>query len=499
MAADRMVGRIGIVGAGVMGQGIAQLAASRGLEVAMFDLDSSMVESARRNIEKHLRRLAEKGHLGAEEVVASLERISGVADYAGFKDCDVVLEAVVENIEVKRLVFRDLEKHVGNGVILATNTSSLPIASIARDLAEPGRFAGMHFFNPVPLMKLVEVIAGPASDPAIVDQLVALAEHLGRTPVRVKDSPGFLVNLGGRAYPTEALALLSESVAEPGDIDAVMRDCWGFRMGPFELMDLTGIDVNYPVTEIIHRAFGYDPRLRTRPQHALLLEAGRLGRKTGHGFYRYTDRGADVPTTPVRTGSPPESVTLVDHDATLVTLCREAGVNILDEDDGTSPVLAAPLGVDCSTLAAERGIDYRRLVAVDRLGDTSKRVTLMTAPGASGDALAATAGLCDKAGRQVTAITDSPGFIGQRIAAMVVNLGCEIAQLGLATPQDIDTGMRLGLNYPDGPLGLGDAIGLTAVHSILQQLQAATGDDRYRPSMWLRRRAQLGLSATHGA
>ncbi|MDZ7839568.1 MAG: 3-hydroxyacyl-CoA dehydrogenase [Gammaproteobacteria bacterium] len=499
MNQDRKFGRVGVVGAGVMGQGIAQLAASCGLEVVMYDLESKMVETARRNIEKHLRRLVEKGRLGAEEVTASLERISSAADYAGFGDCDVVLEAVVEKIEVKRLVFRDLEKHVGSGVILATNTSSLPIASIARDLSEPGRFAGMHFFNPVPLMRLVEVIAGPASDPATVERLMALAEHLGRTPVRVEDSPGFLVNLGGRAYTTEALALLSESVAEPGDIDAVMRDCWGFRMGPFELMDLTGIDVNYPVTEIIHRAFGYDPRLRTRPQHALLLEAGRLGRKTGHGFYRYTDRGAEVTATPVESGPPPASVSLVDHDATLAALCRQAGVNILDEDDGTSPVLAAPLGVDCSTLASERDIDYRRLVAIDRLGDTSKRVTLMTAPGASENALAATAGLCSRAGRQVTAIADSPGFIGQRIVAMVVNLGCEIAQLGLATPQDIDTAMRLGLNYPDGPLGLGDAIGLAEVHSILQRLQTATGDDRYRPSMWLRRRAQLGLSATQPA
>jgi len=499
MNGNRKTSRIGVVGAGVMGQGVAQLAASCGLEVVMFDLDSSMVESARRNIEKHLSRLVEKGRLGAEEVTVSLERISGIEDYAGFKDCDVVLEAVVENIEVKRRVFGDLEQHVGSDVILATNTSSLPIASIARDLSKPGRFAGMHFFNPVPLMKLVEVIAGPASDPDTVERLMALADHLGRTPVRVKDSPGFLVNLGGRAYTTEALAVLSESVAEPGDVDAVMRDCWGFRMGPFELMDLTGIDVNYPVTEIIHRAFNYDPRLRTRPQHALLLEAGRLGRKTGHGFYRYTDGGADVPTTPVTAGSPPESVSLVDHDAMLVNLCREAGVDILDEDDGTSPVLAAPLGVDCSTLAVDRGIDHRRLVAIDRLGDTSKRVTLMTAPGASQDALAATAGLCSRAGRQVTAIADSPGFVGQRIAAMVVNLGCEIAQLGLATPEDIDTGMRLGLNYPDGPLGLGDAIGLAAVHSILQRLQTATGDDRYRPSMWLRRRAQLGLPATQTA
>jgi len=492
---------IGIVGAGVMGQGIAQLAASHGVRVVLYDAGPGVAEQAVKGVEGRLSRLVEKGRMSASEAGAAVTRIAVAPDFSHFRDCGMAIEAVIEDIDVKRAVFRDLEQHVAAQALLASNTSSLPIASIARDLAGPERFAGMHFFNPVPLMRLVEVIAGPATGTATLERLAALAERLGRTPVRVRDSPGFLVNLGGRAYNTEALALLSESVAEPAAIDAVMREAWGFRMGPFELMDLTGIDVNYPVTEIIHRGFDYDPRLRTRPQHALLLEAGRLGRKTGIGFYRYGDDGRLLPDAggePVAQGAPPASVFIAGDPAgdgeLPAALCREAGVRVLSEDDGESPILAAPVGSDCATHAVERSLAHTRLVAVDCLGDTSRRVTLMQAPGGSPAVAASVAGLCAAAGRAPTLIGDSPGFIGQRIAAMVVNLGCEMAQLGLATPEDIDTAMCLGLNYPSGPLALGDTVGAPTVHSILTRLQAITGDDRYRPSLWLRRRAQLGLS-----
>lgn len=491
--------KIGIVGAGVMGQGIAQVAVTGGLDVALYDARSEAVSDACAKVAQRLERLEEKGRLDAEAIAAAKARLSGAASLSELADCDVVVEAIVENLDAKRAVFEELEKHLRADAILATNTSSLPIASVARGRAHPGRIAGMHFFNPVPVMKLVEVIAGPATAPQTVAQLTALAERMGRTPVTVKDSPGFLVNLGGRAYPTEGLAVLSETAAAPADIDAVMRDCWGFRMGPFELMDLTGIDVNYPVTQIIHRAFGYDPRLRTRPQHALQQESGRLGRKTGIGFYDYGDDGAKAELTPVVSGALPARVVLADDSPLLQTLCIQAGVETHLEDDGASSILAAPLGYDTATLASERNLDFRRLVAIDPLGETAARVTMMTAPGANGEARAAVAALCQAAGRAVTAIQDSPGFIGQRIVAMVVNLGCEMAQIGLATPGDIDTAMRLGLNYPQGPLQLCDALGAAQVHEILCRMQQITGDDRYRPSLWLRRRAQLGLSALQAA
>jgi 3-hydroxybutyryl-CoA dehydrogenase len=346
-------------------------------------------------------------------------------------------------------------------------------------------------------MRLVEVIRAADTDEAVVARLVELGRRLGRTPVVVKDAPGFLVNLGGRAYTTEALHLLHERVTTPGDIDAVMRECCGFRMGPFELMDLTGIDVNYPVSRIIHDGYMGDPRLKTTPLHAALRDAGRLGRKSGQGFYRYDGDGkrVDAAPSPAAGGAKPARIILPEAEAGLVALAEAAGVPSIAHDDGTSPIAIAPWGEDCTTAALRLDLDPTRTVAVDLSHDTSKRITIMIAPGADPAASEAVAAMLAAAGRTVTRIKDSPGFIAQRITAMVANLGCEIAQIGLASPADIDTAMRLGLNYPAGPLELADRMGLGTVYDILYRLQDITGSDRYRPSLWLRRRALLGLPA----
>jgi len=355
----------------------------------------------------------------------------------------------------------------------------------------------MHFFNPVPLMRLVEIIRAVDTADETAEALTLLGKRMGRTPVLVKDAPGFLVNLGGRAYTTEALHILQEDVATVEDVDAVMRDCCGFRMGPFELMDLTGIDVNFPVSQIIHGGYFLDPRLKTTPLHESLYRAGRFGRKTQAGFHRYDASGKKLPgAAPAAiAGKPPARLILPEPEDKLVALAVAAGVETIAHDDGESPILIAPIGEDCTDVALRLAIDAKRAVAIDLSHDTSRRMTIMTAPGADPAMADAVAAMVAAAGRAVTRIKDSPGFIAQRITAMVANLGCEMAQMGLASPADIDVAMRLGLNYPAGPLELADKMGIATTHDILCRLQAITGSDRYRPSLWLRRRALLGLSA----
>jgi 3-hydroxybutyryl-CoA dehydrogenase len=329
-----------------------------------------------------------------------------------------------------------------------------------------------------------------------VRELIDLAIQMDRTPVVARDAPGFIVNHGGRAYTTEAMRILHEQVATPAQIDAVMRDCCGFRMGPCELMDLTGIDVNFPATEAIYRGFSDDPRLKTSFPHRALYEAGRLGRKSGLGHYGYDDKGAMVsPPSPdyVTDAVPAERLVLAEADPGLRAFASELGAELVVRDDGEAPILAAPLGEDCTSFAVRTGNDFRRLVALDLACDTSHRVTLMTAPGADPACRDGVAALIARSGRLATAIHDSPGFIAQRIRAMIANLGAEMAQIGIAQPAEIDIAMRLGLNYPLGPLELAEDLGLASVAAILQTLQTITGEDRYRPSLWLKRRALLGL------
>lgn len=485
---------LGVVGAGAMGAGIAQAAAASGIDVHLFDAREQAARQACDAIGTRLDKRVEQGKLAPDEARKTKGHLHPEGDLAGLKHCDVVIEAIVEDLGAKTGLFEQLESLMRPEAILASNTSSIPIGALAAGGRHRGRFAGMHFFNPVPVMKLVEVIAGPDTEAEVLDQLAGLARRMGKTPVRVRDTPGFLVNFGGRAYPTEALAIVQENVATPAQVDAVMRDCHGFRMGPFELMDLTGMDVNFPVTRFVHECYFYDPRLRSTPLHRYMVETGQLGRKTGRGFFRHGEGASDTAHEPGFEADPAAAVFVHGGSSLLRELASECGAHLLDSDDGRSPVLIAPLGEGCTAHVCREGLDHRRTVAVDTLGDMRSRVTIMAAPGVDEHAVQSVGALLSSR-RKVTLIGDSPGFIGQRVAAMVANLGCEMAQSGVASVEDIDCAMRLGLNYPLGPLETADALGVKSIHLILQRLQALTGDDRYRPSQWLRRRAQLGLSA----
>ena len=486
---------VGIVGAGAMGQGVAQVCLTGGMNVILHDVREGAAEDGLAAVLKRLARLVEKGRFHERDLARMRGHAIAASGLADFSACHLVVEAVFEDRDLKQRVFGAIEDAVSEDCVIASNTSSILISSIARTCRNRGRIAGMHFFNPVPLMQLVEVVRGPETRPEVIDFLVVAGKRMGRTPVVAKDAPGFIVNFGGRAYITEAMRIVHEGIASPAEIDAIMRDCGHFRMGPCELMDLTGIDVNYPVTRIVYRGYDDEPRLKTAFPHRALMESGRFGRKAGQGNYTYDEDGKmiDPPSADFATNAAPaDKVALVEPDARLEGFAADVGLPIA-KDDGAVPLLAAPVGEDCTALAVRTGSDFHRLVGVDLSADVSKRVTVMTAPGADAASRDSVCARIIAAGRAVTLIKDSPGFVAQRIRAMIANLGCEMAQLGVAAPGQIDLALRLGLNYPLGPLELATDIGAKNVLATLERMQAITGEDRYRPSQWLRRRALLGL------
>lgn len=489
---------LGIVGAGVMGRGIAQVAALAGCRVLLHDVREGAVADAAAFVRHMLERQAEKGRIAREQVEAALARIGDARDLAAFAPADLVIEAVVEDLEVKRTLFRDLESVVREDCVLATNTSSLSVTAIAAACRRPQRVAGFHFFNPVPLMRLVEVVGGVRTDGRVLDSLEGLARRFGHEPVRVADMPGFLVNHAGRGYGTEALRILGEGVAEVPVIDAILREGAGFRMGPFELLDLTGLDVSHPVMESIYHQFYEEPRFRPSPLTRRRLEAGLLGRKVGEGFYRYRDGEMERPPRPPVPDVRAERVWVAPgpYRPRLERLVAGLGARVVRDvrPPRDALVLLAPVGRDLTHEALALDVDPERAVGIDPLFGLDSHRTLMTCPATDPHWRDLAHGLFAADGVPASVVRDSPGFVCQRVVATIVNIACEIAQLRIARPADIDRAVVLGLNYPKGPLAWGDGLGPQVVLEILEGLQRLTGDPRYRPSLWLLRRARLGLS-----
>jgi 3-hydroxybutyryl-CoA dehydrogenase len=461
---------VGIVGAGTMGAGIAQLAATAGHPVLLYDAFDGAAAKGRERIARDLAKLVERGKMQSATVARLLERLTIASSLEDLAPAGLVVEAIVEDLDVKRKLFADLEKIVSPQALLATNTSSISVTAIARDLSQPGRFVGMHFFNPAPIMKLVEVISGVATTKQAAETVSETATAWGKVAVQAKSTPGFIVNRVARPFYAEALRLYEEGVADAATLDALMTEGAGFRMGPFTLMDLIGHDVNYAVSKSVFDAYYQEPRFRPSIVQLELVNAGRLGRKTGQGFFDYAD-GAEksVPTD----DQPASWDPVTDGDLRP----GEAG-----EIDG---VLVLPTH---GPRAAEIAQSEDQPVIVFDYFDAA--VTKRLAYAASADVAPAVrakfAAILAHHGVLATHIPDWPGLFVARTIAMLANEGFEAVMQGVASEAAIDAAMLYGVNYPKGPIAWSREIGLKRILSILEHISAVTGDPRYRASLALR-------------
>lgn len=496
---------VGLVGTGAMGRGIAQMAAQAGSDVLLFDVQAGAAAAAQQALQTTWQSLHAKGKLSDAQHAACVARLHIAEALSDLARCDLVVEAVVERLDVKQRLFAELETLVSPSTVLATNTSSLSVTAIAAPLQRPGQLAGYHFFNPVPLMRVVEVIAGLKTSPQVCQQLSDYTRQFGHTPVAAQDTPGFIVNHAGRGYGTEALRVVSERVADFVTIDRILKDQMGFRLGPFELMDLTALDVSHPVMESIYHQYYEEPRYRPSVITAQRLAGGVVGKKVGEGFYKYEAGAAQLPAepaVPVVASVPPVWVSpKAARRAEIYQLLKNLGASIETAAAPSSQalILVAPLGLDVTTLAAVERLDATRTVGIDMMLDdaSTKRRVLATNPATRPDMRDAAHALLARDGKAVSVVRDSGGFVTQRVVATIVNIAADMCQQGICTPKDLDLAVQLGLGYPQGPLAMGDRIGPTNVLEILFNLQTVYGDPRYRPSPWLRRRGALGLSLTH--
>jgi 3-hydroxybutyryl-CoA dehydrogenase len=481
-----------VIGAGTMGRGIAQVALSYGHLVSLVDPSERQLEAATAEIIDRLGRTdPEAGHVAAGRLTAA-SSVTTTTAHAG----TITIEAVVEDLSVKQEVLSTALQHYGDDCILATNTSSLSITQIAATVPDPSRVVGMHFFNPVPVMKLVEVVRGLQTEIAVAEAVAALAVAWGKRVAQVSSSPGFIVNRVARAYYGEALKLLEEGAATPPVLDELMRSA-GFRMGPFELMDLIGVEVNLAVTRTVWEAYNFDPRFAPSRIQTELVASGRLGRKSGRGFYRY---GADIERTlpePVRPipGDHP-TVRLHGHDDQLDTFLERAGIArevCGSEGDETASVELVGLGsvVISRGLTAQHEARMRGVPVVvsDRCLDPA--TTSAVALASSGEPIAgAWVGILDKAGIRAYRLPDVPGLVLCRILSMIANEAWEAAHQGVAAPADIDTAMLYGTNYPAGPFAWCAEWGAPYVLDVLDRLWSEYHDPRYRASQLLRSEAR---------
>ncbi|MEU9579618.1 3-hydroxyacyl-CoA dehydrogenase [Streptomyces chilikensis] len=490
---------VAVVGTGTMGQGIAQVALVAGHPVRLYDAAPGRAGEAAAGIVSRLDRLVEKGRLPAADRDAARGRLETAESLSGLAGCGLVVEAVLERLDVKQQLFRDLEEVVGEDCLLATNTSSLSVTAVGGALRLPGRFVGLHFFNPAPLMPLVEVVSGAATDPASAGRALETVRAWGRTPVACADQPGFVVNRIARPFYAEAFEVYETGAADPATIDAVLRGSGGFRMGAFELTDLIGQDVNEAVTRSVWESFFQDVRFRPSLAQRRLVESGRLGRKTGRGWYSY-EEGAERPEP--RTAAAEEApghVTLLGDlgpAADVVGLIREAGIDVRVEDEGFAPEekgrLVLPGGGTLVLADGETVGEYGPdLVSFDLALDyrAATRIALAAAPVTSPDTLAEAVGLFQALGKKVSVVGDVPGMIVARTVARIIDLAFDAVARGVAGEEDVDTAMRLGVNYPLGPFEWSRRLGDDWAYGVLDAVHEREPSGRCAPSLALLRHA----------
>ncbi len=495
---------VGVIGAGTMGAGIAQIAAQAGHPVLILDAAEGRAQLAVDSIGTQLDRMVSKGRLEPAAASAARDNLRAATDLVDLARCALVIEAAVESLDIKRSIFAGLESVVDNRCVLATNTSSLSITAVAATLHHPERCVGMHFFNPAPVMRLVEVVSGLATDPEVAATVAEVATVWGKSAVRVTSTPGFIVNRVARPFYGEALRALEECAADPATIDAVMREAGGFRMGPLELTDLIGQDVNAAVSRSVWDLFAQDPRYAPSLAQQALVDAGRLGRKTGQGFYSYAnDAAAPIASTAVPGVSGTEVRVAGEWGpwAALWNRLSDNGIQIarVSADSGARAELpggATLVPTDGRTASQLAGDIGRPVIVLDLALDpaTATRFAVAPSDACPPDQLAAVAGLLQATGATVTVLDDLPGLLVARTVSMLVNEAADVVGRKVASAADVDEAMRLGVNYPIGPLEWGDRVGAARIVHLLDALSDGYRDGRYRACMTLRRAARSGRS-----
>ncbi|MBE96447.1 3-hydroxyacyl-CoA dehydrogenase PaaH [Marinobacter sp.] len=492
---------IAVIGAGAMGSGIAQVAAQAGHKVYLHDQRDGAATAGRDGIAKQLQRRVDKGKMEQQTVDAIVGRIQPVSALSEVADSRMVIEAIVEDLEIKHSLLADLEELCGEDAILATNTSSISVTALGAKLRHPKRLVGMHFFNPAPLMALVEVVKGLATDNAVAEIVHATAANWGKKPVFATSTPGFIVNRVARPFYAESLRLLQEGAADPATLDAIIRESGNFRMGPFELTDLIGHDVNYAVTNSVFKAYYQDARFLPSLIQKELVEAGRLGRKSGQGFYSYTD-GSERPAPDTEPARQSDDTTLVVEGdlgpaSALINRFRDAGLEIVERDGpGQIRFGDAVLALTDGRMATERAQAEGTpdLTLFDLAFDFGKatRLAVCFSDQASEKARHDAVALLQKTNIAVSAVKDRPGLVVMRTVATLANEAADAELHGVATKEDIDLAMKAGLNYPEGPLSWSDRLGNGRVLQTLTNIQNSYGEDRYRPALLLRKNHHAG-------
>ncbi|KOV63485.1 3-hydroxyacyl-CoA dehydrogenase [Streptomyces sp. MMG1121] len=485
---------VAVVGTGTMGQGIAQVALVAGHPVRLYDAVAGRARDAAEAIGARLDRLVEKGRLGATDRDAARARLKPAESLAELADCALVVEAVLERLDVKQQLFGELEGIVAEDCLLATNTSSLSVTAIGGALRHPGRFVGLHFFNPAPLLPLVEVVSGFATDVTSATRAYETARAWGKTPVACADTPGFIVNRIARPFYAEAFAVYEAQAADPATIDAVLRGSGGFRMGAFELTDLIGQDVNESVTHSVWQSFFQDVRFTPSLAQRRLVESGRLGRKTGHGWYDYAEDAEPAGPHTADREQPPAYV-VVEGDlgpaADLVALIREAGIQVREEDEDNGTRLVLPGGGQLVLADGQTSVEFRDVVYFDLALDyrTATRIALSAGHDSATQTLAEAIGLFQALGKDVSVIGDAPGMIVARTVARIIDLAHDAVAKGVATEEDVDTAMRLGVSYPLGPFAWDRRLGRDFAIDVLDEMHERDPSGRYAPSLALYRHA----------
>jgi 3-hydroxybutyryl-CoA dehydrogenase len=476
---------VAVVGAGAMGTGIAQVAAQAGHPVILIDTNDEALERSRNSLEKSLQGVVGRGKMTEAEAAEITARIVRTTDMTGASTARLAIEAVVERLDVKQDVFARLAAAMAPDAVLASNTSSLSIEALAAGVPRPGRFIGLHFFNPVPVMKLVEVIPGARSAPAVVDAVEAAMKRWGKVAARVRDVPGFIVNRVARPYYAEAFAAWGEGI-QPGSIDAALEGAGGFRMGPLSLTDLIGQDVNYGVAVNVHDSYRGKTRFRPQPAQRALAEGGKLGRKSGEGVYTYPT-GRPEPTYVVSTTPlPPIEVAPEQREiGPLVAALRAEGIacslNARLAPD-TLRVGSTVLAIGDGRTLSERGDAD---VLLDHVRDFAGASGVVIAARTS-EAAETAAALFAAVGKRTLALPDRPGLLVLRTLAQLANAAADAALDQVASPDDIDKAMRFGANHPEGPLEWAERFGRERVADALMHIAQGLGDAIYCPSPYFR-------------